>query len=96
MKTYPLNQGTVTELTSINVAFLTAFPPFYFVYYLGVIMSTLLPCRRYVNKSPEEQDEDLPGLEEDTTLELDLTVLRRRTMAAAAERRLQNLQDPAP
>uniref|UniRef100_A0A3Q3VW20 Uncharacterized protein n=1 Tax=Mola mola TaxID=94237 RepID=A0A3Q3VW20_MOLML len=34
--------------------------------------------------------------EEDTALELDLTVLRRRTMAAAAERRLQNLQDPAP
>lgn len=49
-----------------------------------------------MNKSPEEQDEDLPGLEEDTALELDLTVLRRRTMAAAAERRLQNLQDPAP
>lgn len=52
----------------------------------------LIIFRRYLNKSPEEQDEDLPGLEEDT--ELDLTMLRRRTMAAAAERRMQ--QDPAP
>uniref|UniRef100_A0A673BTP1 E3 ubiquitin-protein ligase AMFR n=1 Tax=Sphaeramia orbicularis TaxID=375764 RepID=A0A673BTP1_9TELE len=52
--------------------------------------------RRYLNKTPEDQDEDLPGLEEDSALELDLTVLRRTTMAAAAERRMQNQQDPAP
>lgn len=52
--------------------------------------------RRYLNKSPEDQDEDLPGLEEDILPELNLTVLRRRTMAAAAERRMQNQQDPAP
>ncbi|KAM4602692.1 E3 ubiquitin-protein ligase AMFR-like isoform 2-T2 [Polymixia lowei] len=52
--------------------------------------------RRYLNKSPEEQEEDLPRLEEDTAPESDLTVLRRRTMAAAAERRMQNQQDPAP
>lgn len=51
--------------------------------------------RKYLNKNSEDQDEDLPGLEEDVP-ELDSTVLRRRTMAAAAERRLQNLQDPAP
>lgn len=54
------------------------------------------PIRKYLNKSPEEQDEDLPGLEEDTVPELNLTVLRRRTMAAAAERRMQNQQDPSP
>uniref|UniRef100_A0A7N6B2J0 E3 ubiquitin-protein ligase AMFR n=1 Tax=Anabas testudineus TaxID=64144 RepID=A0A7N6B2J0_ANATE len=52
--------------------------------------------RRYLNKSAEDQEEDLPGLEEDTFPEMDLTVLRRRTMAAAAERRMQNLQDPTP
>lgn len=52
--------------------------------------------RRYLNKSPEDPDEDLPGLEEDTVPELNMTVLRRRTMAAAAERRMQNQQDPAP
>ncbi|XP_029283224.1 LOW QUALITY PROTEIN: E3 ubiquitin-protein ligase AMFR-like [Cottoperca gobio] len=52
--------------------------------------------RRYLYNSPEDPDEDLPGLEEDTVPELNLTVLRRRTMAAAAERRMQNQQDPAP
>ncbi|XP_074468057.1 E3 ubiquitin-protein ligase AMFR-like isoform X1 [Sebastes fasciatus] len=52
--------------------------------------------RRYLNNSPEDPDEDLPGLEEDIIPELNLTVLRRRTMAAAAERRMQNQQDPAP
>ncbi|XP_022064738.1 E3 ubiquitin-protein ligase AMFR [Acanthochromis polyacanthus] len=52
--------------------------------------------RRYLNKSPEDQDEDLPGLEEDTVPQLDSTMLRRRTMAAAAERRMQNQQDPLP
>lgn len=58
---------------------------------------SFLLCRRYLNKSQEDQDEDLPGLEEeDSAPELDLTVLRRRTMAAAAERRMQNQQDPAP
>uniref|UniRef100_A0A7N8XER0 E3 ubiquitin-protein ligase AMFR n=1 Tax=Mastacembelus armatus TaxID=205130 RepID=A0A7N8XER0_9TELE len=50
--------------------------------------------RRFLNKSSEEQDEDLPQLEEDIVPELDSTVLRRRTMAAAAERRMQNQQDP--
>lgn len=57
---------------------------------------SFLVCRRYLNKSQEDQNEDLPGLEEDVALELDLNVLRRRTMAAAAERRMQNQQDPAP
>ncbi|XP_008309104.1 E3 ubiquitin-protein ligase AMFR [Cynoglossus semilaevis] len=52
--------------------------------------------RRYLNKSPEDQNEDLPELEEDTVPELDFTLLRRTTMAAAAERRLQNLQDASP
>ncbi|XP_041643889.1 E3 ubiquitin-protein ligase AMFR-like isoform X2 [Cheilinus undulatus] len=52
--------------------------------------------RKYLNKSPEDQDEDLPRLEGDIAPELDMTVLRRRTMAAAAERRMQNQQDPAP
>uniref|UniRef100_H2M8V3 E3 ubiquitin-protein ligase AMFR n=1 Tax=Oryzias latipes TaxID=8090 RepID=H2M8V3_ORYLA len=52
--------------------------------------------RRYLNKCPENQDEDLPRLEEDSVPEMDLTVLRRRTMAAAAERRMQNQQDAAP
>lgn len=67
------------------------------LHFLMLICCLLLPCRRYLNKSPEDQeDEDLPGLEEDTVPELNLTVLRRRTMAAAAERRMQNQQDPAP
>lgn len=57
---------------------------------------SFLARRRYLNKSEEDQNEDLPGLEEDVALELDLNVLRRRTMAAAAERRMQNQQDPAP
>lgn len=57
---------------------------------------SIIPCRRYLNKSPEDQDEDLPGLEEDIAPDFNLTVLRRRTMAAAAERRMQNQQDPAP
>lgn len=56
----------------------------------------LLVRRRFLNKSEDDQAEDLPGLEEDLAPELDLTVLRRRTMAAAAERRMQNHQDPAP
>nr|XP_057944897.1 E3 ubiquitin-protein ligase AMFR-like isoform X2 [Doryrhamphus excisus] len=51
--------------------------------------------RRYLNKSPE--DEDVPGLEEEDEEHsfptLDSTVLRRRAMAAAAERRMQ--QDAA-
>ncbi|XP_017274307.1 E3 ubiquitin-protein ligase AMFR isoform X2 [Kryptolebias marmoratus] len=51
--------------------------------------------RRYLNKTDEDQ-EDLPSLEEDFVAELDLTVLRRRTMAEAAERRMQNHQEPAP
>lgn len=54
-----------------------------------------ITCRRYLNKSQEDHDEDLPGLEDDTALEFDFTVLRR-TLAAAAERRLQNQQDPMP
>ncbi|XP_056134456.1 E3 ubiquitin-protein ligase AMFR-like [Lampris incognitus] len=52
--------------------------------------------RRYLNKSPEEQEEDLPRLEDDSSPESESTVLRRRTMALAAERRMQNQQDPAP
>lgn len=56
--------------------------------------SALLPCRRFL-KSQEDQEEDLPGLEEDAAPDLDFTVLRRRTMAAAAERRLQHQQDPS-
>uniref|UniRef100_A0A8D3A0S3 E3 ubiquitin-protein ligase AMFR n=1 Tax=Scophthalmus maximus TaxID=52904 RepID=A0A8D3A0S3_SCOMX len=52
--------------------------------------------RRYLNNSPEDQDEDLPGLEEDIFPELDPTVLRRRAVAAAAERRMQIQQDPLP
>uniref|UniRef100_A0A3P8XI32 E3 ubiquitin-protein ligase AMFR n=1 Tax=Esox lucius TaxID=8010 RepID=A0A3P8XI32_ESOLU len=47
--------------------------------------------RKYLRKSPE--DEDLPTLEEDAPVS-DLT--RRRTMAEAAERRMQSPQDPAP
>lgn len=54
------------------------------------------PFRRYLNRGPDDQEEDLPGLEEYSVAEMDLNVLRRRTMAAAAERRLQNLRDPAP
>lgn len=61
-----------------------------------IFTCSLFPFRRYLNKSAEDQEEDLPGLEEDTFPEMDLTVLRRRTMAAAAERRMQNLQDPTP
>uniref|UniRef100_H3D1A7 Autocrine motility factor receptor n=1 Tax=Tetraodon nigroviridis TaxID=99883 RepID=H3D1A7_TETNG len=49
--------------------------------------------RRYL-KSQEDQEEDLPGLEEDAAPDLEFSVSRRRTMAAAAERRLQNQQDP--
>lgn len=78
-------------------SWLPSFP--HYLYIFSVLMSTccsLLPCRRYLNKSPEDQEEDLPGLEEDIAPELNLTVLRRRTMAAAAERRMQNQQDPAP
>lgn len=52
--------------------------------------------RRFLNNSEDDQAEDLPSLEEDVAPELDFTVLRRRTMAAAAERRMQNQQDPAP
>ncbi|CAG02341.1 unnamed protein product, partial [Tetraodon nigroviridis] len=47
--------------------------------------------RRYL-KSQEDQEEDLPGLEEDAAPDLEFSVSRRRTMAAAAERRLQNQQ----
>ncbi|KAK6294343.1 hypothetical protein J4Q44_G00351730 [Coregonus suidteri] len=50
--------------------------------------------RRYLRKSPEDE-EDLPTLEEDAPVS-DLTMLRRRTMAAAAERRMQSQPDPAP
>lgn len=53
-----------------------------------------LACRRYL-KSQDDLEEDLPGLEEDAGPDLEFTVLRRTTMAAAAERRLQNQQDPA-
>ncbi|KAJ4947822.1 hypothetical protein JOQ06_009854 [Pogonophryne albipinna] len=64
--------------------------------------------RRYMYNSPEDPDVDLPELEEeeeeedeeeeeeDTGPEFNLTTLRRRTMAAAAERRMQSQQDPAP
>ncbi|XP_034043198.1 E3 ubiquitin-protein ligase AMFR-like [Thalassophryne amazonica] len=52
--------------------------------------------RRYLNKTPEHQDEDLPGLEEGIVSELNSTMLRRTNMAAAAERRMQTQQDPAP
>ncbi|KAK1891456.1 E3 ubiquitin-protein ligase AMFR [Dissostichus eleginoides] len=41
-------------------------------------------------RTGEEDEED------DTGPELNLTTLRRRTMAAAAERRMQSQQDPAP
>lgn len=50
--------------------------------------------RRYL-KSQEDQEEDLPGLEDDAGMDLDFTVLRRRTMATAAERRMQHQQEPA-
>lgn len=50
--------------------------------------------RRYL-KSQENQEEDLPGLEDDAGMDLDFTVLRRRTMATAAERRMQHQQEPA-
>uniref|UniRef100_A0A1A8N3F6 E3 ubiquitin-protein ligase AMFR n=1 Tax=Nothobranchius pienaari TaxID=704102 RepID=A0A1A8N3F6_9TELE len=52
--------------------------------------------RRYLNKNEEDQEEDFPILEDDSFPDLDLTVLRRRTMAEAAERRMQNQQEPAP
>uniref|UniRef100_A0A665SYW8 E3 ubiquitin-protein ligase AMFR n=1 Tax=Echeneis naucrates TaxID=173247 RepID=A0A665SYW8_ECHNA len=52
--------------------------------------------RRYLKKSPEDQVEDLPGLEEDTVPESDSSMLRRRIVAAAAERRMQSQQDPSP
>lgn len=54
------------------------------------------PCRRYLNKSPEDPDEDLPGLEEDTIPDLDSILLRRSTVATAVERRMQNEQDSSP
>lgn len=52
--------------------------------------------RRYLNVSSEDQAEDLPTLEDNAATELDLNVLRRRTVAAAAERRIQNQSNPAP
>ncbi|XP_034435788.1 E3 ubiquitin-protein ligase AMFR-like isoform X2 [Hippoglossus hippoglossus] len=52
--------------------------------------------RRFLNKSPEDQDEDLPGLEEDIVPELDSSVLRRRIVAAAAEGRMQIQLNPSP
>ncbi|MEQ2265357.1 hypothetical protein XENORESO_006094 [Xenotaenia resolanae] len=52
--------------------------------------------RRYLHKGQENHEEDLPRLGEDSLAELDLTVLRRRTMAAAAERRMQHQEEPAP
>ncbi|KAM6980565.1 E3 ubiquitin-protein ligase AMFR [Aplochiton taeniatus] len=45
--------------------------------------------RRYMRKAPEVGEEDLPGLEGDAP-DTDSTTVRRRTMAAAAERRMQN------
>ncbi|XP_038136982.1 E3 ubiquitin-protein ligase AMFR-like [Cyprinodon tularosa] len=51
--------------------------------------------RRYLNKGQEDHD-DLPRLEEDSLSEPDSNVLRRRTMAAAAERRMQLQEEPAP
>lgn len=53
-------------------------------------------CRRFLNKTEEDQEEDLPRLEEDSVAELNLTMLRRTTMAEAAERRMQNQQEPDP
>ncbi|XP_027870613.1 E3 ubiquitin-protein ligase AMFR isoform X2 [Xiphophorus couchianus] len=52
--------------------------------------------RRFLNKGEEDNEEDLPRLEEDSLTQLDSTVLRRRTMAAAAERRMQHQEEPAP
>ncbi|XP_047219683.1 E3 ubiquitin-protein ligase AMFR-like [Girardinichthys multiradiatus] len=52
--------------------------------------------RRYLHKGQENHEEDLPRLGEDSLAELDLTVLRRRTMAAAAERRMQHQEELAP
>uniref|UniRef100_A0A674MSU6 E3 ubiquitin-protein ligase AMFR n=1 Tax=Takifugu rubripes TaxID=31033 RepID=A0A674MSU6_TAKRU len=54
----------------------------------------LQQARRYL-KSQEDQEEDLPGLENDAGMDLDFTVLRRSTMATAAERRMQHQQEPA-
>lgn len=55
---------------------------------------TFFAKRRYL-KSQEDQEEDLPGLEDDAGMDLDFTVLRRSTMATAAERRMQHQQEPA-
>lgn len=55
-----------------------------------------IPYRRYLHKGQEDHEEDLPRLEEDSPAELDSSVLRRRTMAAAAERRMQHQEEPAP
>ncbi|XP_013859993.1 E3 ubiquitin-protein ligase AMFR isoform X2 [Austrofundulus limnaeus] len=52
--------------------------------------------RRFLNKTEENQEEDLPRLEEDSAAELTLTMLRRTTMAEAVERRMQNQQEPTP
>lgn len=71
-------------LTGSQAAFLIAF------------FSPLPSIRRYLKKGPEDQDDDLPGLEEENVQDVNLATLRRRTMAAAAERRMQTQQDPAP
>uniref|UniRef100_A0A8C6UYG5 E3 ubiquitin-protein ligase AMFR n=1 Tax=Neogobius melanostomus TaxID=47308 RepID=A0A8C6UYG5_9GOBI len=52
--------------------------------------------RRYLNVSSEDQGEDIPTLEDGAVTELDLNVLRHRTVAAATERRIQNQPNPAP
>lgn len=52
--------------------------------------------RRYLHKGQEDHEEDLPRLEEDSPAERDASVLLRRTMAAAAERRMQHQEEPAP
>ncbi|CAL8236370.1 unnamed protein product [Boreogadus saida] len=54
--------------------------------------------RRFQKKGPEVQDEELPRLEDlVASVVSDPLALRRRTMAAAAaERRMQTHQDPAP
>lgn len=82
------NRGPVVEYCKVVTWHLWSAPM--------IMCCSIIPCRRYLNKSPEDQDEDLPGLEEDIAPDFNLTVLRRRTMAAAAERRMQNQQDPAP
>ncbi|KAJ0047295.1 hypothetical protein NL108_004570 [Boleophthalmus pectinirostris] len=50
--------------------------------------------RRYLNVSPEDQDEDLPSLEDDTATELDLNVLRHRAVATATEGQMQDHSVP--